>query len=726
MNSIRNKAFFKDKKFLVAGITVLVFAVLGAFLLQRSMASSGLTPTASCGARVANYNYQRPFGADAAWNVPACNLKKWSRSDDMVNRVWNFSQRWRYDFARPNGDWSMEFGLVDDKYKTDSFALPIYNAKDATYKAKAKLKTGYGAVANLGSDIWSNSEDDWGASIPFNQSWRPSTGSDGQMTIIDPDTGKMWDLWATAWDGFQNPKNTVASCLTDLNNSQPQSLFFPNGRGGYDTASDLCVGSAILSRGPDGKPADYRTYTGNSPGATGLGLQHYAGIITPEEVAAGEVRHATRLTVANTIFAPDCASMGVTSIDDMRIGSECGTALAPAGMFEKTSANDSPGEFDSRFGNFGNNANERRRNSVPEGLRIALNITDQEIENWLTSRGYTGRKRETARVIAVGMRDYGLIVSDSSGMAGIQAMGAENPETAKKWRDLGLDGDGKNLLFGLFQKEKLYAVEPAVNTCKNGVKSRFYCHASATGYSEDIARQAAVNDPSAPVQPANTPPTVAIAAPTDGQTVVNTATVITAKTSDDGYVAKVQYMNGPNTVATSTAAPDYAASLSSLPVGSYKLTAVATDNKGATATSAPVNVTIKAAATQTPVPVNNQTTQKPSANELSSKPAVVTTSVTPPSVPANLGGYLNFDITRWHYAIVPNWSKSSSTNVKTYVLKRDGIEIYRGPNTSHSDFNIADGKTYTYEVSAFDGTYYSTPKTFKATTKCYWFYCTLQ
>ena len=49
----------------------------------------------------------------------------------------------------------------------------------------------------------------------------------------------------------------------------------------------------------------------------------------------------------------------------------------------------------------------------PDGLRIAVNITDAQINNWLDSRGFTGAKRNTARIFAVAMRDYGGIVLET-------------------------------------------------------------------------------------------------------------------------------------------------------------------------------------------------------------------------------------------------------------------------------------------------------------------------
>jgi hypothetical protein len=119
---------------------------------------------------------------------------------------------------------------------------------------------------------------------------------------------------------------------------------------------------------------------------------------------------------------------------------------------------------------------------VPDGTRLVLDLTDAEIGAWLDSRGYTGRLRETARVFAVALRDYGLIqTSTTGGPATVQVSGARNPETAQGWRDLGIVGSGSDLLSGLFRQDDLRVLEPATNTCLDG-PSRLACWASRTGY----------------------------------------------------------------------------------------------------------------------------------------------------------------------------------------------------------------------------------------------------
>ncbi len=91
----------------------------------------------------------------------------------------------------------------------------------------------------------------------------------------------------------------------------------------------------------------------------------------------------------------------------------------------------------------------------------------------------------------------------------------------------------------------------------------------------------------------NQPPTVAVTAPAGGATYTAPATItITAAASDaDGAVTSVQFYAGATLLGTATSAP-YTVTWSDVPIGSYSLYAVATDNGGATDTSSLVTVTV--------------------------------------------------------------------------------------------------------------------------------------
>jgi len=99
---------------------------------------------------------------------------------------------------------------------------------------------------------------------------------------------------------------------------------------------------------------------------------------------------------------------------------------------------------------------------------------------------------------------------------------------------------------------------------------------------------------------ANSPPAVSITNLSSGAVFAAPASItIRASASDsDGTVTNVQFRVGSVVVGNSTAAP-YAATTNNLPAGSYTLSAVASDNKGAMSTNsvsisvvAPVNVVL--------------------------------------------------------------------------------------------------------------------------------------
>jgi hypothetical protein len=96
----------------------------------------------------------------------------------------------------------------------------------------------------------------------------------------------------------------------------------------------------------------------------------------------------------------------------------------------------------------------------------------------------------------------------------------------------------------------------------------------------------------------NQPPTVQITAPASAASFTAPATInITASASDpDGTVSKVEFYRGTTLIATDTTSP-FSTSVNVTSAGTLALSAVATDNAGATGRSATVNVTVGAAQT---------------------------------------------------------------------------------------------------------------------------------
>jgi YVTN family beta-propeller protein len=97
---------------------------------------------------------------------------------------------------------------------------------------------------------------------------------------------------------------------------------------------------------------------------------------------------------------------------------------------------------------------------------------------------------------------------------------------------------------------------------------------------------------------ANQPPTVSITAPATGAPFVAPAAITINATAADanGTVSKVEFFQGATKLGEDLTSP-YTFNWAAVPVGSYSLTAVATDNANATTTSTPVNITVTTAPT---------------------------------------------------------------------------------------------------------------------------------
>jgi len=100
----------------------------------------------------------------------------------------------------------------------------------------------------------------------------------------------------------------------------------------------------------------------------------------------------------------------------------------------------------------------------------------------------------------------------------------------------------------------------------------------------------------------NQPPVANITSLANGQNFNAPASfTITASASDpDGTISKVEFYNGTTKLGQSTASP-YSLAMSNVVTGIYNITAIATDNKGATATSSEVTVYVNGVANTPPV-----------------------------------------------------------------------------------------------------------------------------
>jgi hypothetical protein len=405
--------------------------------------------------------YQRPFGATAPWNVPVCGLAQDPRSADWANRFYLYS---RYN---PNmgtdptqspelNNHEVMFGL--DSNPVNDFSVAVYDAKDATTTTRVFQRAGWSGGMNIGN----------AATIPWNPTWRASTGSDALMVIIDHTTGKEWALWGVVQSTYGLP----------LNDTQCWG-WIPYG---YHTGTDLCVGSANLSKTANGAtPANINTYTGNNPADRGAGIDEYALLATPQEASTGQIRHALAMPVFNTMNGGPGQICTPTQLQTPALGSTCGTAVAPAGQFE-TQAATTHGCGNTPTAAALTNT-QYRQTTIPEGTRFALHMTNNDIENWLNTRGYTGQKRITAKAFAVALVNYGWFITDSSCYAAnFQVSGGANPQTAAAWRADGITNDGRDLLQGLITKTNIWTIAPPTNHCTNNTTTTTACPADTITY----------------------------------------------------------------------------------------------------------------------------------------------------------------------------------------------------------------------------------------------------
>ena len=324
-------------------------------LSVAALASIGLgaaAPVADAAGPQSEAPYVRPFAPQAPWNVPLADLPRLPDSDLYAGLLWRAAPS-----DRP-GNFNLDF---------DAYTYPVYYADATTrlYPIRTKSRS------NLA-----------GQQVPWDPAWSPAPGTDAQVIILDPSTGREWDLWQVSFDG--------------------ETVHASNG-------------SLV--------PGDYRTKADGNPPSRGIGIQYLAMLVRPQEIAQGRIEHALSMPIRNTskvAFVP------------------------PATKLE---------------------GKGRSQDAIPEGMRFGLQVTEQEIEDWIRSlpRDLPPATRRSARIIARALRDYGWFITDNAGGAAFQF---EARLTAgDQWAELGLDDRSigykeypRDLLDGLLRQDRIYAV----------------------------------------------------------------------------------------------------------------------------------------------------------------------------------------------------------------------------------------------------------------------------
>ncbi|KRA76882.1 chitinase [Lysobacter sp. Root667] len=172
----------------------------------------------------------------------------------------------------------------------------------------------------------------------------------------------------------------------------------------------------------------------------------------------------------------------------------------------------------------------------------------------------------------------------------------------------------------------------------------------------------------------NQPPSVSLTSPANGGSYTTGANIaVSANASDsDGSVAQVEFFRGTVSLGVDTSSP-YSVTWSNASAGSHAFKAVATDNQGASTTSATSTITVTAPSTDT----------------------------TPPSVP---GGLSSPSQTSSSISLTWNASTDNSggSGVAGYDVYRDGSLVGSPTATSYTATGLSANTAYAFRVRARD------------------------
>jgi len=199
-----------------------------------------------------------PYSPNALWNKPVSQFSTDPNSVHLVDKLW--------DSGRP----TERVGANNFNVTTYKWSFPVYLSQNATVQAKVFSRD---MDPSSAVDRWSPLHNQL---VPWNQTWKQSSGVDGQVIVLDPSTGKEWNYWKVSY------------------NSDINKLTISNG--------NLVPGS-------------YWTNEFGFKGSRGAGIQYYAMLVTPEEVKHGHIDHAMTMATpavdkAGTFVAPATKSDG--------------------------------------------------------------------------------------------------------------------------------------------------------------------------------------------------------------------------------------------------------------------------------------------------------------------------------------------------------------------------------------------------------------------------------
>lgn len=263
---------------------------------------------------------------------------------------------------------SGEIGLSMMDYST-----PIYqvNIDPTTNRIIAPLGGFWTYGFATGDSIGKGSQGNFpaGGLLPDSTKFVAGTGYDNIFLIENRNDGRVWSIWMARQPGINSICWT--NILAGLTWKTPQHTY-----GGCSVTRPFL---------PAAKPNCER----------GMGIDKRALITTGEEIVSGVINHAAELTITNTWYCSGSVQYAKAGIDYLYPATRCEWDAAravyrPGYVADKTKL-------------------------VPEGLRIAFNMTKLEREAWLDFKGLTGPFRTFCRILIDCWCDYGLVVAETGG-----------------------------------------------------------------------------------------------------------------------------------------------------------------------------------------------------------------------------------------------------------------------------------------------------------------------
>lgn len=324
---------------------------------------------------------------------------------------------------------------------TTEYSNPIVDASTATGTIPVYQRDSVANRSAMDGSAWNLATFGMksGDRIPWSWSWLPATGNDALLQIVDPAHDQAFDVWMcdrAPW---------IWNYLTAI------PAMAANG-----WASGIGVGTVFKYSGiASGSSAP----GGGRIGSRGCGLHKLAGTITLAALEAKKLDFMSGIYVANPMFGPTMVTPE-TNWQDPQAGLTKGWygKGAAVRLEHKDPATLNLG------GVTGQAATDAvRALSLPSGIRFAVDATPAQIEAWITSRGYTGARADTARTIATGWVQYGFGVMETEGPSShlvVEMEGALNQPT--RAANLGLKvGQYDDLMDSFATEQNTFAVRPA-------------------------------------------------------------------------------------------------------------------------------------------------------------------------------------------------------------------------------------------------------------------------